>query len=67
MIGYPKYKVGDKVSFIVNKEVLHGDIYIYVVDRYGTFEDDTDVCYDIYVKDENTIYKHINEKNVERI
>lgn len=65
MIGYPKYKVGDKVSFIVNKEVLHGDIY--VVDRYGTFEDDTDVCYDIYVKDENTIYKHINEKNVEKI
>lgn len=65
MIGYPKYKVGDKVSFIVNKAVLHGDIYI--VDRYGTFEDNTDVCYDIYVKDENTIYKHINEKNVEKI
>lgn len=67
MIGYPKYKVGDVVSFTINKKAppLQGNIYI--VDRYGVFEDDTDVCYDIYVKDENIIYKHINEKNVEKI
>jgi hypothetical protein len=58
MIGRPKYKIGDKVSFSFLEGTKHGIIFI--VDKYGTFEDDSDVSYDIMVED--TLYKHINEK-----
>ena len=69
MKGKPKYKIGDNVSFIFNDEKLSGTVFI--VDAYGTFEDPTDVSYDIMVEDDNTDnaynkcqYKHINEKSV---
>ena len=69
MKGKPKYKIGDNVSFIFNDEKLYGTVFI--VDAYGTFEDPTDVSYDIMVEDDNTDnaynkcpYKHINEKSV---
>ena len=69
MKGKPKYKIGDKVSFIFNDEKLSGTVFI--VDAYGTFEDPTDVSYDIMVDDDNIdsaynkcLYKHINEKSV---
>lgn len=69
MKGKPKYKIGDNVSFIFNDEKLSGTVFI--VDAYGTFEDPTDVSYDIMVEDDNTdnaynkcLYKHINEKSV---
>ena len=47
MKGKPKYKIGDNVSFIFNDEKLSGTVFI--VDAYGTFEDPTDVSYDIMV------------------
>ena len=62
MIGKPKYKVGAKVSFSFQEETKHGNILS--VDRYGTFEDKSDVCYDIINEDENVLYKHINEKEI---
>lgn len=69
MKGKPKYKIGDNVSFTFNDEKLSGTVFI--VDAYGTFEDPTDVSYDIMVEDDNTdnaynkcLYKHINEKSV---
>lgn len=86
MLGYPKYNIGDKVKFAIEqydytddgeliKNSLHNNIYsgeIYIIDRFGTFEDDTDVSYDIMVKDKKYIsdvniegkclFKHINEK-----
>lgn len=66
MKGKPKYKIGDNVSFIFNDEKLSGTVFI--VDAYGTFEDPTDVSYDIMVEDDNAynkcLYKHINEKSV---
>lgn len=69
MKGKPKYKIGDKVSFRFNNEKLSGTVFI--VDAYGTFEDPTDVSYDIMVDDDNIdntynkcLYKHINEKLV---
>ena len=65
MIGKPKYKESDKVEFtIYENEVRKG--VIYVVDKYGTFFDKSDVSYDIFVEEENTLYKHINEKYVYR-
>lgn len=66
MKGKPKYKIGDNVLFTFNDEKLSGTVFI--VDAYGTFEDPTDVSYDIMVEDDNAhnkcLYKHINEKSV---
>lgn len=59
MIGNPKYKIGDLVSFIFDGIKKTGIVEI--VDEYGTFGDNTDVSYDIYIKDENCLYKHIKE------
>ena len=60
MIGYPKYNLRNKVKFHFNGETKEGRVV--VVDKYGTFMDKSDVSYDIMVKSENTLYKHINEK-----
>lgn len=60
MIGYPKYNLRNKVRFQFNGETKEGRVV--VVDKYGTFMDKSDVSYDIMVKSENTLYKHINEK-----
>lgn len=65
MLGRPKFEYGDKVKFTINNEEKTGSIYI--IDRYGTFEDDSDVNYDIINDDETCLYKHINEKYVELI
>lgn len=62
MLGKPKHKVGDTVKFIFNNELKTG--IVFVVDKYGTFDNSTDVSYDILVEDENVLYKHIQEKCV---
>lgn len=62
MLGKPKYKEGTMVKFIIGDELKTG--YIFVVDKYGTFADPTDVSYDIMVESENCLYKHIPEKYV---
>lgn len=64
MRGHPKYKLGDKVKFQFNDEIKVGKIYI--IDKYGTFQDPTDVSYDIMV-DHNGVdwlFKHIPETEV---
>ena len=65
MIGKPKYKVDDKVEFVINENEPHKGV-IRVVDKYGTFFDKSDASYDIFVEEENLLYKHINEKYVKR-
>ena len=62
MLGKPKHKVGDTVKFIFGNELKTG--IVFVVDKYGTFDNSTDVSYDILVEDENMLYKHIQEKYV---
>ena len=62
MIGHPKYNYSDIVKFNIDNEEKHGIIYI--IDSYGTFFDDSDVCYDILDEDENILYKHIAEKSI---
>ena len=59
MIGKPKYNYNDIVSFKIQDTVREGKIYI--IDSHGTFEDSTDVSYDILVESENCLYKHIRE------
>lgn len=65
MLGKPKYSVGDKVKFLMDDEYITGEVYI--VDKWGTFWDDTDVQYDIMVESQKTLYKHIKEAKVESV
>lgn len=65
MIGKPKYKENDKVEFEFSECEVHKGT-VWTVDKYGTFFDKSDVSYDIFVEEENTLYKHINEKYVKR-
>ena len=65
MIGKPKYKENCKVEFAIYENDTRIGV-IYVVDKYGTFFDKSDVSYDIFVEEENMLYKHINEKYVKR-
>lgn len=62
MKGYPKYNLDNRVKFEFAGEIKEGRIYI--IDKYGTFEDPSDVSYDIMVDLENCLYKHINEKYI---
>ena len=65
MRGFPKFNIGDKVhfEFIINDDKYSEDGEIVVVDKYGTWDDDSDVSYDIKLED-GSWWKHINEKFV---
>ena len=65
MIGFPKFNIGDKVhfEFTINNEKYSEDGEIVIVDKYGTWDDDSDVSYDIKLEDGSWL-KHINEKFV---
>lgn len=62
MLGQPKYSYGDIIKVQFGDEEITGAVAI--IDKYGTFFDDSDVSYDILNKEENILYKHINEKYV---
>ena len=62
MIGKPKYKREDNVTFIFNGVEKSGVIYI--VDSYGTFEQNEEPSYDIYSPLENCLFKHVRESEV---
>ena len=65
MKGFPKFNIGDKVhfEFTINNEKYSEDGEIVVVDKQGTWDDDSDVSYDIKLED-GSWWKHINEKFV---
>ena len=65
MKGFPKFKIGDKVhfEFTLNNKNYSEDGEVVVVDKFGTWDDDSDVSYDIKLKD-GSWWKHINEKFV---
>lgn len=65
MIGKPKYKAFDKVEFEFIENEVHKGV-VWIVDKWGTYYDKSNVSYDIYVAEENMLYKHINEKYVKR-
>lgn len=65
MIGKPKYKLNEMVSFSFGDDTYSGTIE--VVDKYGVFEDNSDVHYDILVdnyKGSPCLFKHIIESDV---
>ena len=66
MRGNPKYQLGDIVRFrfMLNDTNLIKEGTIAIIDKYGTFEDNSDVSYDIYIQSENMLYKHFQESYV---
>ena len=63
MLGQPKFKIDDQVRFKLADGIeRHGSVYI--IDKFGTLEQNIDVSYDIMVESENCLYKHIMEKYV---
>lgn len=68
MLGNPKFNYDDRVSFSFGDETIVGTIEI--IDRYGTFFDNSDVSYDILVDDYKgspCLFKHINEHRVNKV
>ncbi len=65
MIGHPKYNYDDKVMFVIDDVPISG--YVYIIDKDGVFEDNSDVYYDIMTEDETMLYKHIREDNLTKI
>lgn len=67
MIGKPKFKQGEKVKFTFEldsqKQQLEGKIAI--IDKNGTFFDDSDVSYDIESHN-GMFFKHIPESCITR-
>ncbi len=73
MIGKPKYNCKDIVRFKLEDKEYVGEVWI--VDKYGTWDDPSDVSYDILVedafkegdehykpgKDNSCLFKHISE------
>ena len=59
MKGNPLYQEGDVVRFVIANRPLIGTINM--VYEWGTWEDASDVQYDIIVAHENTLYQHIPE------
>jgi hypothetical protein len=64
MLGKPQFKVGERVMFECVKDESKRVGVVYIVDKYGTFDDPSDVSYDIMVDEENMLYKHISERYV---
>ncbi len=68
MIGQPKFKREQQVKFTISmngeERTLNGVIYI--VDAYGTFEQQEEPSYDIeaFVEGEIILFKHIRESLV---
>lgn len=63
MIKYPKFKKGDTVKFNWKDGTKIGKVYI--VDRYGTFGQDKEISYDIMVEEDDCLYKHVPESEIE--
>lgn len=70
MLGKPNYNYGDKVKFTINGKEVIGQVEI--IDRFGTFEQNEEVSYDIMADETNPItnspclFKHIRESRVEK-
>ncbi len=62
MLGKPKYTYGDVVKFKCGDEIITGIVAI--IDGWGTFEDNSDVSYDLMCKERNIFYKHFSERNI---
>lgn len=56
------YEYGEPVLFDCNHTLKIGNVWI--TDAHGTFDQNEEVSYDIYVEEENCIYKHVRQSFV---
>ena len=60
-IEAPKYNRGDTVRFKIKDDTTYVGV-VEIIDAYGTFEQDEEPSYDIYVQDgQGCLYKHIRQ------
>ena len=66
MLGKPKHKQNDTVRFLHadSGEIVSVTGKVEVVDAWGTFEQNEEPSYDIFVEEENCLYKHIPESHI---
>lgn len=64
MLGKPKYKRDDEVKLVFRGDIIQGQIYI--VDAYGTFEQNEEPSYDIMIELDSgkCLIKHVRESQV---
>ena len=74
MLGKPKYTYDDKVKFKIKRDNKEYELIgtIEIIDKYGTFEDNSDVSYDIMVdkcpwNNEPCLFKHFREDRIEKV
>lgn len=65
ILGKPKYRWGDMVEWAWGPDGKKTG-KVENVDAYGTFEQNIEPSYDIFVEDENCVYKHICESEIIR-
>ena len=65
MLGHPKFNYNDKVMFVIDDVPVKGSVYI--IDKDGIWEVNSDVYYHIMTEDETMLYKHIREDNLTKI
>ena len=69
-LGKPKYKVGEEVCFIWGKDKnQEAKGRIYIIDAYGTWEQQKEVSYDILGSkseepNKRILFKHIKESEI---
>ena len=59
------YDYGDKVSFSLDGKDYTGTIEI--IDKFGYFFDNSEPYYDIYIKERNTLVKHMPQSSVRKV
>lgn len=57
-----KFNKGDAVAVNIAGKLIEG--IVAVVDSYGIFADSSQPFYDIYCKEDDTLYKHFPESSV---
>ena len=62
ILGRPRYRREDMVKIKWNNTVKIGKVC--TVDAFGTFEQNEEPSYDIFVEEDNCLYKHICESDV---
>lgn len=74
MLGNPKFNYGDKVKFkyIPYQKTEEVEVIgeIYIIDAYGTFEQNKEVSYDVMFTDDDgykCLFKHLVESRLESV
>ena len=63
-----KYNYGDKVQFYIRfdaqspEQLIEG--YVFIIDKYGTFEQQEEPSYDVFVPEMNMLFKHFRESSL---